>query len=103
MVIYLDDILIYSDDEKGHVQHVTKVLKALDEHNLRLKLKKCEFHKTKVDFLGYTVGVNGVQMSDEKIAIIKNWPTPKNTWPSKCKAPATTSAAPTACCAPSWP
>ena len=46
---------------------MTKVLKALDEHNFRLKLKKCEFYKTKVDFLGYIVGVNGVQMSEEKI------------------------------------
>ena len=50
IIAYLDDILIYLEDKKDYIKHVTKVLKALDEHSLRLKLKKCEFHKTKVDF-----------------------------------------------------
>jgi len=60
IIAYLDDILIYLEDKKNHIKHITTVLKALDKHSLGLKLKKCKFHKTKVNFLGYTVGVNGV-------------------------------------------
>ena len=67
VIAYLDDILIYLEDEKDYIKYVTKVLKALDKHNFRLKLKKCKFYKTKVDFLGYIVGVNRVQISKEKI------------------------------------
>ncbi|USP82162.1 hypothetical protein yc1106_09436 [Curvularia clavata] len=58
-------------------EDTTKAELSSDE-DLRLKLKKCEFHKTKVNFLGYVVGTNGVQMSEEKIEIIKNWPTLKS-------------------------
>lgn len=76
VIAYLDDILIYSENEEQHTGHVLEVLQALDEYSLRLKLKKCEFHKTKVNFLGYVVGTHGVQMSEEKIEVIKNWPTP---------------------------
>ena len=72
VIAYLDDILIYLEEEEQHTEHVKQVLQALDEYSLRLKLKKCEFHKTKVNFLGYVVGVNGVQMSEEKIEVIKN-------------------------------
>ena len=67
VIAYLDNIIIYLEDKKDYIKYVTKVLKALDKHNLRLKLKKCEFYKTKVNFLGYIVGVNRVQMSEEKI------------------------------------
>ena len=72
VIAYLDDILIYLENKEQHTKHVKQVLRALDEYSLRLKLKKCEFYKTKVNFLGYVVGVNGVQMSEEKIEVIKN-------------------------------
>ena len=77
VIAYLDDILIYSENEAQHTRHVKQVLQALDEYSLRLKLKKCEFHKTKVNFLGYVVGANGVEISEEKIKVVKNWLTPR--------------------------
>ena len=60
IIIYLNNILIYSKNKKQHTKHVRKILKALDKYSLRLKLKKCEFYKTKVNFLGYIVGTNRV-------------------------------------------
>ena len=77
VIAYLDDILVYLKNEEQHTKHVRKVLTALDAYSLRLKPQKCEFHKTKVNFLGYVVGINGVQISEEKIEVIKNQPTPK--------------------------
>ncbi|KAI1686157.1 reverse transcriptase [Pyrenophora tritici-repentis] len=76
VIAYLDDILVYSETLEDHVEHVKTVLRALEQFNLRLKPEKCEFHKTKVNFLGYVVGADGVQMSEEKIQVIKDWPTP---------------------------
>ena len=76
VVAYLDDILVYSETQEDHIEHVTTVLRCLDKFNLRLKPEKCEFHKTKVNFLGYVVGIDGVQMSEEKIQLVKEWPRP---------------------------
>ncbi|KAK1912882.1 hypothetical protein P3342_004818 [Pyrenophora teres f. teres] len=67
IIAYLDNILVYSETLEDHVEHVKTVLRALKQFNLRLKPEKCEFHKTKVNFLGYVVGADRVQMSEEKI------------------------------------
>jgi hypothetical protein len=74
VVAYLDDILIYSETEEEHIQHVKQVLKALDKHNLRLKLEKCEFYRQEVAFLGYIVGANGIRISEDKIQTVRDWP-----------------------------
>ena len=63
VVAYLDDILVYSENEAGHAQHIQEVLECLCKTGLLLKPEKCEFHKTKVDFLGYDISTEGVQMS----------------------------------------
>ena len=76
VVAYLDDILVYSEDEAEHVHHVREVLECLRKAGLLLKPEKCEFHKTKVDFLGYDISTEGVQMSQDKIRDIQEWPTP---------------------------
>ncbi|KAK1911204.1 hypothetical protein P3342_011806 [Pyrenophora teres f. teres] len=60
VIAYLDDILVYSETLEDHVEHVKTVLRALEQFNLRLKPEKCKFHKTKVNFLGYVVGADGV-------------------------------------------
>ena len=60
--MYLDDILIYSENEKEHVEHVKKVLAKLRTNSLLLKLEKCEFHKNQVEFLGYIIRRHGIKM-----------------------------------------
>ena len=59
-VTYLDDILIYSDNIKDHKKHVRLVLKALQEKKLLIKLKKCEWHITRTEFLKHIVSTEGL-------------------------------------------
>ena len=63
VVVYLDDILVYSKTEEEHVGHVTKVLQALKDVDLRVKLEKYEFYKQEIEFLEYIVSKNGLKMS----------------------------------------
>ncbi|KAL0173914.1 hypothetical protein M9458_029882, partial [Cirrhinus mrigala] len=73
VVVYIDDILIYSRNLADHRQHV---LQKLCEHRLYLKLEKCEFHQSSVQFLGYVICAEGIQMYQGKIQAIQEWPTP---------------------------
>jgi len=63
VIAYLNDIMIYSNILKKHINYVFKVLECLDRRNLRLKSKKCEFHQEEVDFLGFVVGRHGFNSS----------------------------------------
>ena len=76
VIVYLDDILVYSENEEEHVKHVKLVLARLKEYNLLLKPEKCEFHKTQVEFLGYIIGTHGIRMDQAKVATVLDWPTP---------------------------
>ena len=78
VIIYLDDILIFSKTEKEHVEHVTKVLEKLEEYDLQAKLEKCFFHQTEIEFLGYIVSGTEIRMSPAKVEAVANWPTPTN-------------------------
>jgi len=71
VITYLNDIMIYSTTLKKHVQHVSQVLECLNQRDLRLKPKKCEFHQEEVDFLGFVVERHGIQMDPKKIKAIK--------------------------------
>jgi transposase InsO family protein len=77
-IVYLDDILIYSKTEEEHVKHVREVLNRLVEHKLYAKLSKCEFHTTRVAYLGFIVSTDGISMEEDRVATIKGWPTPKS-------------------------
>jgi len=70
IVIYLDDILIYSNNMSENHQHVKEVLKHLHKAGLYTKAEKCEFHSELVEYLGYTLSLSGLTMSDDKIKII---------------------------------
>jgi len=77
VVIYLDDILIYSNDMSEHHWHVKEVLKHLHKAGLYAKAKKCEFHSESVEYLGYIFSPSSLTMSDNKIKIIQDWLEPK--------------------------
>jgi len=78
VVIYLDDILIYSKDEESHTADVKKVLQMLSDAKLQVKLEKCQFHVNKVEFLGYIISPEGISMDPAKVAAITSWATPKS-------------------------
>jgi len=71
VIAYLNDIMIYSNILKEHVDHVFKVLECLDKRNLYLKSKKCEFHRKEVDFLEFVVKRHEVRMNLKKLRAIK--------------------------------
>ena len=79
VIVYLDDILIYTEDEsEGHVQAVRWVLDQLRKFSLYANLKKCRFHQEEVRFLGYIVSLWGICIEDERIKAVKQWPEPKS-------------------------
>src|SRR5436190_1441565 len=67
VITYLDDILIFFKTEKKHEKHVKKILKRFQEKNLYLKLKKCEFHKQRVEYLEHIVIIEELKMNSKKI------------------------------------
>lgn len=77
VLVYLDDILIYSRTKEEHRRHVRRVLTLLRKHKLYAKRKKCEFGMDRVEFLGHVVTAEGVQVCADKIAAIRDWPVPR--------------------------
>jgi hypothetical protein len=75
-ICYLDDILVYSKSEEQHVKDVRDILTALRGAHLLLKPEKCNFHTTKVIFLGFVVTTDGIQMDPEKVATVLAWNPP---------------------------
>jgi hypothetical protein len=78
VVVYLDDILIYSTTLEEHTAQVKKVLQKLQAAGISLKLEKCAFDQQEVHFLGFVIGTNGISMDPAKVAAIREWPTPKS-------------------------
>ncbi|KAI2645676.1 Transposon Tf2-6 polyprotein [Labeo rohita] len=77
VIVYIDDILIFSNSMPEHIQHVRSVLKRLIQYQLYAKLEKCEFHQTSTTFLGYIISQEGVAMDDGKVEAVLRWPQPK--------------------------
>src|SRR5579859_8054662 len=78
LIVYLDDLLIFSDTLAEHKQHIRAVLERLQSVGLYLKPSKCQFHVQEVEFLGFIVGPEGVKMNPAKISAITEWPQPKS-------------------------
>ncbi|GJP72182.1 hypothetical protein CLOP_g2934 [Closterium sp. NIES-67] len=78
VVVYLDDILIYSRDMKQHVEHLRRVFEILRREHFYVKLSKSEFALEKVQFLGHMVSAQGVHVDPKKIEAVRTWKTPEN-------------------------
>jgi hypothetical protein len=76
VVVFIDDILIYSQSEEEHVNHLKMVLQRLREHQLYAKLSKCEFWIDEVMFLGHIINKDGLAVDPKKVADILNWKAP---------------------------
>jgi hypothetical protein len=71
VIVYLNDIIIYLNILEKHINYIFKVLECLDKRNLHFKLKKCEFHQEKIDFLEFVVERYEVRMNAKKLRAIK--------------------------------
>ncbi|MBW0583536.1 hypothetical protein O181_123251 [Austropuccinia psidii MF-1] len=69
VVVYLDDIMVFSSSEEEHVKHVASVLQRLRDNNLFAKASKCVFHASSVEYLGYVVSNDGLKMDSSKILL----------------------------------
>ncbi|XP_062118562.1 uncharacterized protein LOC133832204, partial [Humulus lupulus] len=78
VVVFIDDILIYSKTKEEHEEHLRLTLNRLREHRLYAKFSKCEFWLEQVTFLGHIVSKDGIAVDPSKIEAIRDWPQPKN-------------------------
>jgi len=77
-LIYLDDLIIFSDSFEQHLERLDLIFQKLQDANLKLAPEKCFFFKTRVNFLGHVVSGDGVETDPDKITKVKNWPEPTN-------------------------
>ncbi|XP_049332090.1 uncharacterized protein LOC111196705 [Astyanax mexicanus] len=78
VIVFLDDLIIFSETLEEHEERLFKVLQRLKEYGLKLSPEKCKFFQKSVRYLGHIVSSDGVKTDPEKIAVLKNWPSPKN-------------------------
>ncbi|MCG8047960.1 MAG: reverse transcriptase domain-containing protein, partial [Candidatus Thiodiazotropha endolucinida] len=78
LLIYLDDIIVYSKTFEEHLENLREVFQRLQEANLKLNPKKCCLFRTEVSFLGHKVSASGIATDPEKVQTIRDWPRPRN-------------------------
>jgi hypothetical protein len=78
VIVYLDDILVFSETEEEHREHVHWVIKTLQDAKLLVEPEKCEFHKHEVVFLGHIIRPNEIAMEPCKVDAVREWPKPDN-------------------------
>ncbi|GJP59393.1 hypothetical protein CLOP_g11714 [Closterium sp. NIES-67] len=78
IIVYLDDILIYSKTQEQHLKDLEQVFRRLQENRLITKGSKCEFLKSELEFLGHVVGADGIKIDPKKIIAIRDWKPPTN-------------------------
>ena len=78
VVVYLDDILIYSKNEEEHVEHLRLVLMKLREHHLYAKFSKCEFWLPEVTYLGHVISAKGIVVNPERVQAVLDWTPPES-------------------------
>ena len=78
VLVFFDDILVYSPTLEMHVQHLRLLLQVLRQHTLYAKQSKCVFGADKVEYLGHVITREGVATDSSKIEAMRNWPVPEN-------------------------
>jgi hypothetical protein len=78
VIVFLDDILVFSRTHREHEQHLRSVFDLLRKHQLYAKLSKCQFGSSEVEFLGHVIGADGIKPMQDKVAAIRDWTTPMN-------------------------
>ena len=78
VLVFLDNILIYSKNEEEHEEHLRMTLKLLRENRLYGNLSRCDFYKDKIHYLGRIISNEGLYVDPKKIEVVMNWPTPRN-------------------------
>ena len=78
VIVYVDDILIYSDSWKEHVAHVRQVAERLKVYGIQVNMSKSCFGKEKTVYCGFVVENGQVSMDPSKVEVIRNWPSPEN-------------------------
>jgi len=72
-IVYLNNIVVYSNNYKAYMYYMQMVLERLREYKLYINLKKCSFYITSINFLGFIVSVNGVLMEKSQVDAIREW------------------------------
>ena len=78
VLVFVDDILIYSKSLADHARHLNHVFQLLEANKLYLKRSKCTFAQRHLEYLGHIIGANGVSTDPSKVEAVKNWPHPTN-------------------------
>jgi hypothetical protein len=78
--VYLDDILIFSKTKAEQLNHLTTVMKKLQQEKLLINMKTSLFMKTELIYLGFVISVDELRMDPDKVEVIKNWPSPRTTY-----------------------
>ena len=76
MVVYLDNIVVYSQTLTEHEKHLRMVFQRLREHMFYVKLEKCEFTQEQISFLRYKINASLIRMDESKVQVIKEWSIP---------------------------
>ena len=78
VLVFLDDILVFSANEDEHAEHLKKVLEVLRKHRLYAKASKCEMMKKSIEFLGQQISRGGMTPTEEKLKAVREWSQPQN-------------------------
>ena len=78
VLVFFDDILIYSSSYEEHLEHIQQVLQLLQKDQWKVKLSKCAFTQRKVTYLGHVISEQGVATNPSKVTAVLNWPVPEN-------------------------
>jgi hypothetical protein len=78
VLIFIDDILVYSKTEEEHKEHLKILLQTLREHNLYAKFDKCDFYQRKIQYLGHIISEDSIAVDTKKIKAIMEWSIPKD-------------------------
>jgi len=78
VIVFIDDLLIYSKSMEEHEEHLRIILQILRENKLYAKFRKCEFFKDHIQYLGHVISKDGISVDPDKIKAIINWHVPKD-------------------------